>query len=60
MAHCVHLNDDEIELLKNNNTGVSHCPTSNVCLLSGFCPVRKIRDAGIKIGLGTGMRYFKQ
>lgn len=54
MAHCVHLNDDEIRTLKAHNTAVSHCPTSNLCLLSGLCPLRKIRDAGVKVGLGTG------
>lgn len=54
MAHCVHLTDDEIETLKKHNTGVSHCPTSNLDLESGLCHVKKIRDAGVKVGLGTG------
>lgn len=53
MAHCVHLNDEEIQTLKQHNTSVSHCPTSNICLLSGLCPVKKIINAGIKVGLGT-------
>ncbi|CAL8142158.1 unnamed protein product [Orchesella dallaii] len=53
MAHCVHLTDEEIEILKENNTAVSHCPTSNICLLSGLCPIKKIRNAGVKVGLGT-------
>jgi len=53
MAHCVHVTDEEIEILKEHNAGVSHCPTSNICLTSGLCPVRKIRDAGVKVGLGT-------
>lgn len=29
MAHCIHLSDSEIELIKKRNTGVSHCPNSN-------------------------------
>jgi guanine deaminase len=53
MAHCVHLSDEEIEILKEHKAAVSHCPTSNICLLSGLCHVRKIRDAGVKVGLGT-------
>jgi len=53
MAHCVHLSDEELEVLKERNAGVAHCPSSNICLVSGLCPVRKIREAGVKVGLGT-------
>ncbi|ODN02669.1 Guanine deaminase [Orchesella cincta] len=53
MAHCVHITDEELEILKENNTSISHCPTSNNSLLSGHCPVKKLRNAGVKVGLGT-------
>ncbi|CAG7713642.1 unnamed protein product [Allacma fusca] len=53
MAHCVFLNEDELALMKNSNAGIAHCPTSNMCLLSGLCPVRKYLNAGLKVGLGT-------
>ena len=30
LAHCVHITDDEIQILKNRNVGISHCPNSNI------------------------------
>ncbi|KAI0306611.1 guanine deaminase [Multifurca ochricompacta] len=53
LAHAVHLEEDEIALVKERNAGVSHCPTSNFNLRSGICPVGKFIDRGIKVGLGT-------
>ena len=53
LAHCIHLNDDELNIIKDKNCGISHCPISNSCLASGICPIRKILNKGIKVGLGT-------
>lgn len=53
MAHGVHLDDDELLLLKQYGTAIAHCPTSNTKLRSGHCDVRRLLDAGIKVGLGT-------
>ncbi|KAF8275054.1 Metallo-dependent hydrolase [Lactarius quietus] len=53
LAHAVHLEEGEIALLKERDAGVSHCPTSNFNLRSGICPVGKLIDQGIKVGLGT-------
>jgi cytosine/adenosine deaminase-related metal-dependent hydrolase len=52
-AHCVRLNDDEIDLFARTQTGVAHCPCSNCRLGSGIAPVRKMRDAGVNVGLGV-------
>ena len=52
-AHCVKLNDGEIDLFQRTGTGVTHCPCSNMRLGSGIAPVRHMRDAGIKVGLGV-------
>ena len=52
-AHCVHVNESEIRLFANSATGVAHCPTSNMRLGSGIAPVRAMRDAGVKVGLGV-------
>jgi guanine deaminase len=49
LAHAVHLEEDEIVLVKERNAGVSHCPTSNFNLRSGLCPVGKFIDRGIKV-----------
>lgn len=52
-AHCVHVNDGEINLLARHRVGVSHNPTSNLKLASGFAPVAKLRKAGVAVGIGT-------
>ncbi|GGE55951.1 8-oxoguanine deaminase [Actibacterium pelagium] len=52
-AHCVKLNDQEIDLFAKSRTGVAHCPCSNCRLGSGIAPVRAMRDAKVKVGLGV-------
>ncbi|KAJ2666867.1 hypothetical protein IW148_000595 [Coemansia sp. RSA 1199] len=53
MAHCVHMDDDDIELVRQCGVGVSHCPNSNFSLSSGIADVRRFIDHGIPVGLGT-------
>ena len=52
-AHAVHLNDDEIQLVKKTGTVLGHCPTSNLKLGSGQMNLQKYLDAGLKVTLGT-------
>ncbi len=52
-AHCVKLDPQEIALFARSGTGVAHCPCSNCRLGSGIAPVRAMRDAGVKVGLGV-------
>ena len=52
-AHSVHVNDAEIALYAKTGCGVAHCPCSNMRLASGIAPVKKYRDAGVKVGLGV-------
>ncbi|WP_171092498.1 8-oxoguanine deaminase [Ruegeria sp. HKCCD9179] len=52
-AHCVKLDGAEIDLFSRTKTGVAHCPCSNCRLGSGIAPVRAMRDAGVKVGLGA-------
>jgi cytosine/adenosine deaminase-related metal-dependent hydrolase len=52
-VHCVHLNEREVELFAETQTGVCHCPSSNMRLGSGIAPIRSLLDAGADVGLGV-------
>ena len=53
MAHCVWPDDREMELLKNRDVYVAHCPQSNMNLISGIAPVRRYINNDINVGLGS-------
>jgi 5-methylthioadenosine/S-adenosylhomocysteine deaminase len=52
-AHCVHLDEGDLELWREYDVAVAHCPASNAKLASGVAPVRAMLDRGIRVGLGT-------
>jgi 5-methylthioadenosine/S-adenosylhomocysteine deaminase len=53
-AHGVWLTRREIETLARREVGVVHCPSSNLKLaVGGVAPVVELRDAGVRVGLGT-------
>ena len=52
-AHCVHIDAGEIRTLHHAGAGVSHNPSSNLKLASGFAPVTKMLEAGLNVGIGT-------
>ncbi len=52
-AHCVHVDEGEIKTLQHHNVGVVHNPSSNLKLASGFAPVGKMLEVGLKVGIGT-------
>ncbi|MGC9457272.1 MAG: TRZ/ATZ family hydrolase [Halothiobacillaceae bacterium] len=52
-VHMTQLIDEEIMQLAEAGSSVIHCPESNLKLASGFCPVQRLLDAGITVGLGT-------
>jgi cytosine/adenosine deaminase-related metal-dependent hydrolase len=52
-AHCVQLNEREIAQFGRTGTGICHCPSSNMRLASGIAPVKKMRAAGVRVGLGV-------
>lgn len=52
-AHGIHFSAQEIERLGRAGCGVTHCPTSNMVLASGICPIRELEDAGVRVGLGV-------
>lgn len=52
-AHVVHVNDEEIAILKRREVGIAHCPQSNMKLASGTAPIPAMVKAGLRVGLGT-------
>ena len=53
LAHCVHLNDSELDILARTGTHVLHCPSSNLKLGSGVAPVVEMLARGISVSLGA-------
>ncbi|DBA92274.1 TPA: hypothetical protein ACH3X2_003705 [Trebouxia sp. C0005] len=53
LAHCCHLDGAEIKQWAHHGIGVAHCPSSNMRLASGICPVRDLLDAGVNVGIGV-------
>lgn len=52
-AHSVHVSKEEIRLLAETGTGVSHCPTSNARLGSGIAPISSMLKNGVQVGIGV-------
>ncbi|MCL6595060.1 MAG: amidohydrolase, partial [Firmicutes bacterium] len=52
-AHCVHLTDDDMEVLRQRDVRVAHNPQSNLKLASGVAPLPRLLQAGVTVGLGT-------
>jgi 8-oxoguanine deaminase len=53
LAHGIWFDEGEIARLGRARVAVSHCPTSNMILASGCCPVRGLERAGAPVGLGV-------
>ena len=53
LAHCIHVDDTDIETLRETQTRVAHCPKSNSKLHHGVAPLRKFVEQGIVVGLGS-------
>ena len=52
-GHGVHFSDADIEMVKDTDTSIIHCPTSNLFLGSGLFDYQKFKDVGARIALGT-------
>lgn len=52
-AHGIHFDQQELEFLAKTQTGVAHCPISNMKLSSGICQVAEMLKLGVPVGLGV-------
>lgn len=52
-AHGIHFNDEELKILQETKTGITHCPISNMKLSSGIAKIPQMLDMGIRVGLGV-------
>ena len=53
IAHGVHLDEREVEILAERGAAITHCPSSNLKLGSGIADVRALRRRGITVGIGA-------
>lgn len=53
LAHCIRVDDDDIETLRSYQARVAHCPKSNAKLGHGRAPLAKFLEAGVVVGLGS-------
>ncbi|MCY4513413.1 MAG: amidohydrolase, partial [Bdellovibrionales bacterium] len=52
-VHCVHVNGEDLQIMKETGTSFSYNPESNMKLSSGIAPVNKALKSGVTVGLGT-------
>jgi 8-oxoguanine deaminase len=52
-AHCIYLNEEELQRMADAGSKVAHCPTSNMRLGSGVAPIPRMRELGIDVGLAV-------
>ena len=53
VAHCVHVNSHEMDILASTRTNIAHCPSSNLKLASGIADIPSLLARGINVGIGA-------
>lgn len=53
LVHCIWLNEEEMQEIKESGTKVVHCPSSNLKLASGIAKIPELMDMGIDVGIAA-------
>jgi 5-methylthioadenosine/S-adenosylhomocysteine deaminase len=53
LAHCIRVDDADIDTLRETGAKVAHCPKSNAKLGHGYAPFAKFLEKGVSVGLGS-------
>lgn len=53
LAHCIWLDDEEVELISKSNAKVVHCPSSNLKLSSGIAKIPVLLERGVNVGIAS-------
>jgi 5-methylthioadenosine/S-adenosylhomocysteine deaminase len=53
LAHCINVDEDDLQLIRNHDAGVAHCPKSNAKLRHGRAPFAQFIAGGLNVGLGS-------
>jgi 5-methylthioadenosine/S-adenosylhomocysteine deaminase len=53
LAHCINVDADDLEIIRQTGSGIAHCPRSNAKLGHGRAPLQAFLQHGIKVGLGS-------
>jgi guanine deaminase len=53
VAHCNHIDDRDMQFMRERGVGVSHCPLANLYFSNAVFPARRALDRGLDVGLGT-------
>lgn len=51
--HCIYVDDNDLEIMKEKDISVVTNPASNLKLASGIAPIKKMTDRGIRVAIGT-------
>jgi 5-methylthioadenosine/S-adenosylhomocysteine deaminase len=53
LAHCIWLDDEELKILSDTGTMISHCPSSNLKLASGIAPIPELLESGCNVSIAA-------
>ena len=53
LAHCIHIDKDEMDILAGSGTNITHCPSANLKLASGIAKIPELIEMGCNVALGA-------